>query len=477
MSITRNFLFSSVLTVSGYVFPIIVYPHVSRALGVNNLGICNFVDSIIDYFILVSMLGIATVGVREIAEARHDRTLLSRRCLSILLIGGTATVLALGALIACTYSIAALEPYKPLLLIGIIKLLGNFLLLDWFYQGIEDFRYITIRTIAVKTGYAIAVFIWVWNPDDYIAYYTLWCLSFGVNALLSCTHIAKIIDFRAGVEVRRIIRPILILGLYMLITSMYTTFNTTYLGFEKGDTEVGYYTTASKLLMVLIGLYTAFTRVMIPRMSTLFANRDFVAFRNLEDKAVGALIAVAIPLIIVTVVFAEEIIKLFAGSEFLPAAVPARIIFGLIFVIGYEQIIVLQVLLPMKKDNALFVGSMVGAVVGLTANFLLVPVHASTGSAIAWVVAEVAVLISGQLFVMRYLKLRFPFRQLAANIGVYLPLAAVLLLMWSHKTVPPLVSLIAGCLITAVYSVAAQVVVLRNEYAMAIIRKVIPFIR
>jgi len=138
MSITRNFLFSSVLTVSGYVFPIIVYPHVSRALGVNNLGICNFVDSIIDYFILVSMLGIATVGVREIAEARHDRTMLSRRFLSILLIGGTATTVALGALIACTYTIAALEPYKPLLFIGIIKLLGNFLLLDWFYQGIED---------------------------------------------------------------------------------------------------------------------------------------------------------------------------------------------------------------------------------------------------------------------------------------------------------------------------------------------------
>jgi len=477
MSITRNFLFSSVLTVSGYVFPIIVYPHVSRALGVNNLGICNFVDSIIDYFILVSMLGIATVGVREIAEARHDRTMLSRRFLSILLIGGTATTVALGALIACTYTIAALEPYKPLLFIGIIKLLGNFLLLDWFYQGIEDFRYITIRTIAVKTGYAIAVFIWIWNPDDYITYYTLWCLSFGVNALLSCTHIAKSIDFHAGIEVRRIIRPILILGLYMLITSMYTTFNTTYLGFEKGDTEVGYYTTASKLLMVLIGLYTAFTRVMIPRMSALFASKDFVAFRNLEGKAVGALIAVAVPLITVTTVFADEIIRLFAGSEFLPAAVPARIIFGLIFVIGYEQIIVLQVLMPMRKDNALFIGSIVGAAASLTANFLLVPGHASTGSAIAWVVAEVAVLISGQLFIRRYIRLDFPFRQLAANIGVYLPLAAILLLMWHYMPYPPLVCLIAATLATAIYATAAQVLVLRNEYALAIIRKVMPFIR
>ena len=45
--VKRNFLYNSVLTLSNYIFPLIVYPYVSRVLGVSNIGICNFVDSIV----------------------------------------------------------------------------------------------------------------------------------------------------------------------------------------------------------------------------------------------------------------------------------------------------------------------------------------------------------------------------------------------------------------------------------------------
>ena len=56
MSIKKNILYSSVLTVSNFLFPLLVYPYISRVLGATNIGICNFVDSIINYFILFSMM-------------------------------------------------------------------------------------------------------------------------------------------------------------------------------------------------------------------------------------------------------------------------------------------------------------------------------------------------------------------------------------------------------------------------------------
>lgn len=70
MSITRNFFYSSILTSVGYLFPLITFPYVSRVLGVTNIGICNFVDSIISYFVLFSMMGIRTIGIREIAKCQ-----------------------------------------------------------------------------------------------------------------------------------------------------------------------------------------------------------------------------------------------------------------------------------------------------------------------------------------------------------------------------------------------------------------------
>lgn len=477
MGIKRNFLFSSVLTVSGYVFPIIVYPHVARALGVYNMGVCNFVDSLIDYFVLFSMLGIATIGVREIAACRGDRIETSRRFLSIFAIGGISTLIALAALVACTLTIDALSDYKPLMFIGILKLLGNFLLLDWLFQGLEDFRYITIRTISIKIGYAVAVFIWVWNPDDYLTYYFIWCVSFALNAVFSCSRALHLIDFKVrNLEWRRILKPILILGLYMLLTSMYTTFNIAYLGFECGDVQVGYYTTATKFFLVLIGFYAAFTRVMIPRMSSLVADGKKEMFQALEHKAVNALIAIAVPLIIFTCVFSEEIIRLFSGDEFLAATLPARIVFPLIFIIGYEQIIILQVLLPMKKDRALFVGSIIGAVIGIAANLILVPRLLSVGSAIAWVIAETAVMISGQVFVSHYLREKFPFRKLLINVLAYVPLALLLLAMWFWMPFIPFVKLLAGGMFTLVYATGIQIICLRDELAMTMIRKVLPFV-
>ena len=72
-SIKKNFLYSSILTTANYIFPFLTYPYVSRVLGVNNIGICNFVDSIVNYFILFSMMGIGIVGIREIAKAKNEK--------------------------------------------------------------------------------------------------------------------------------------------------------------------------------------------------------------------------------------------------------------------------------------------------------------------------------------------------------------------------------------------------------------------
>ena len=64
---------------AGYVFPLITYPYVSRVLGVTKyLGKCNFIDNIIQCFVLISMLGIATVGIREIAKNKEDKVALSK---------------------------------------------------------------------------------------------------------------------------------------------------------------------------------------------------------------------------------------------------------------------------------------------------------------------------------------------------------------------------------------------------------------
>lgn len=160
-NIKKNFLYSSILTTANYIFPFLTYPYVSRVLGVHNIGICNFVDSIINYFILFSMMGIAATGIREIAKSKNNPENRNRIFSSLFILNTISTTIALIILIISIYSVPKLYEYKELMYIGALKLVCNYLLIDWLYRGLEEFKYVTIRTIIVKCIYVGAVFIFI----------------------------------------------------------------------------------------------------------------------------------------------------------------------------------------------------------------------------------------------------------------------------------------------------------------------------
>ena len=110
-NIKKNFFYSSILTTANYIFPILTYPYVSRVLGVNNIGICNFIDSIINYFILFSMMGIATIGIREVAACK-DREERNKIFNGLFFLNTLSTTIMLITLITAIFFIPELYEYK-----------------------------------------------------------------------------------------------------------------------------------------------------------------------------------------------------------------------------------------------------------------------------------------------------------------------------------------------------------------------------
>ncbi len=463
MGVQRNFMFSAILTVSNYIFPFLVYPYVARVLGVENIGICNFVDSIINYGMLVSLMGITMIGTREIAKAQGDKEQLNRAFTSLFVISLVTTVIATVALITLTYTLHAFAPYRKLLLIGLVKLWGNFFLIEWFYKGIEDFRYITLRTIAVKLGFVVSVFLLIRTASDYTVYFLLLCLMVAINAVINCARAARIVDFRLDRRMMRgMLLPFFVLGCYLLLNSMYTTFNVTWLGLKCGDTEVGYYTTSTKIFQIILAIYSAYSSVILPRASALLSSGNKEEFRQLINTSIDGLMMFAIPIISFIMIFSDGVVGLIAGSGYEGAIVPMMIVMPLVFIIGYEQILVIQILTPMARDRSVFFNSIVGATVGVVANLLIVKAYAAIGSAVVWVIAEIAVLICAQTFVTRYTGLRFPLGRLLRNIAAYLPYVAVCIAV-ALIAPGPIVAMIIGGVILPFYFVGVQRLVLHNS--------------
>lgn len=477
MGIKKNFFYSSILTTANYIFPLLTFPYVTRVLGPTNIGICNFVDSIIHYFLLLSMLGIGVVGVREIAKAKNDQKKLSQVFSSLVLLNLLSTVLALVILFVCVLYVPMFREYREMMWVGALKILFNTLLIEWFFKGIENFRYITIRSIIVRTIYVVCVFLLVRSSDDYEIYYLLLTLMIIINAFFNIFYSRKFVKFSfSNISFRPFIGPILIMGLYMVLTSMYTSFNTTYLGVVAGETEVGYYSVATKLYHVLISLFSAFTGVMLPRMSSILSEGRIDDFKNLLNKSVSVLFSFSIPIVIFSIIYAKEIVYIIAGANFDGAVLPMQICMPLMIIIGYEQIIIIQGLMAMDKNKAVFINSIFGAIIGIVLCILLMKPFKSVGASIVWFCSELVVLSSASVFIKKYIQIKFPFKKLFRMIVYHIPLIIILFL--SHIVdLNYWLSIFSAFFVTCLYVIFIQYYFIKEPFVINTINIVIKKIK
>ena len=127
-----------------------------------------------------------------------------------------------------------------------------------------------------------------------------------------------------------------------------------------------------------------------------------------------------------------------------------RIIMPLMLVVGYEQIIIIQMLSPMRKDKAILINSCFGAVISLLLNITIVPFFASVGSAIVWFCSEMAVLLSAQFFVTKYVGYRMPIQKITSTLLVLLPIIICVFLL-NRYIFNEILSLFLGTIIVFIY--------------------------
>lgn len=440
LSIRKNFAYKSTLTLSSYIMAFITFPYVSRVLGVEHIGLVNFVDNTINYFLLFATMGMNLLGVREIAAVKEDpdnRNAVFSKLLGMNLMFTVATLLVY---MAAVVTLSKLNLYKELFFIGTSKIIATAFLVEWFFTGIEDFRYITLRSLAIKLLYVIAVFVFVRTRDDYELYFIITTGTVVLNAVVNSIYVRKFVELRwKDILDTSYLKQNCILGIYAIMTSMYLTFNVMYLGLVSNNTQVGYYTTAFKVYMVILGLFSAFTNVMLPRMSALLAEGEQQRFQQLVDKSFRAICTFSMPIIACAMILSPQIIYILSGAGYEGAVTPMRIIMPAALFVGIAQVLAIQILTPMKRDKSLFAASVVGAAVSLMINISLVHKLQSIGSALVLLCSEIAVTTIYTIYVVRHKLFSIPFASIWKNALLTIPAATVCLLC-THYIVNPFIS-------------------------------------
>lgn len=392
-SLKINFIMNSILTMSSFIFPLITFPYVSRILTPAGTGKVSFVTAIISYFALLAQMGIPTYGVRYCAKLRDDVYRLSQAVHEIFLLNFILTVIIYGILGVMLLFIPQFQEEKLLLIIMSLTMLFNVIGMEWLYKALEQYTYITIRSIAFKFIALIATFMFVRQKQDYIVYGAITIFASSASNICNFINVRKFISWHPmkTYNFKRHLKPIIIFFGLTCAATVYVHLDTIMLGFMKTDVDVGYYNAAVKIKGILVSIVTSLGVVLLPRSTYYLEKKLEEEFYKITYKALNFVVLIAIPLMVYFMIFAEEGILFLSGDAYRGSILPMQVIMPTLLFIGMSNVTGMQILVPLGKESVVLYSEIVGAIVDLILNFLLIPILASTGAAIGTLAAEAAV--------------------------------------------------------------------------------------
>ncbi len=383
------------LSLSNIIFPFITFPYVSRILGPAGIGKVNFATSLISYFNIFAQLGVPTYGIRAVARVREDKEALTRTCQELLCINLVTSVLSYIALAIALLTVPRLFDERTLYMIVSMSMLLSAIGMDWMYQGLEQYGYITMRSIISKLIAYSAMFVLVKSSGDYVIYGAISVFASSAAYLVNLFNARKYISFKpvGNYNFRQHLKPVFVFFAMSCATTVYTNMDNLMLGFISGDVEVGYYTAAVKVKSILVSLVTSLGAVVLPRASYYIEHGQKEDFYRISKKAIQFVFLVATPLFLYFVMHSQQCIDFLSGDAYQGAVIPMQIITPTILFIGVTNILGIQMLIPLGKEKYVLYSEIAGAIVDLILNAIFIPKIGASGAALGTLVAEFVVLL------------------------------------------------------------------------------------
>jgi O-antigen/teichoic acid export membrane protein len=464
-SINKNFFYNILLSVTQVLFSLIVFSYVARVIEPVGIGKVSFVESICRYTILIAALGIPIYGIREVSKLKDDNDKLSQLCSELITIHFISSFFISLLYLIIVSTTSQLSQNLNFYLIGLIMIFSNVFSIEWYFQGIGDFKFITIRTLIVRMVTTILVFFMVTKPEHSFNFFLLTVLTNISISTINLFHANKQIKIKFTLEYKNLKRhsiPLLLIFSTSVSISIYVLLDTIMLGFLSDEKSVGLYSMALKISKMPLLFVSALGVVLIPQLSSSFNNNDIDRFKLLITKSIKFVITFSFPIIFYILGVSNELILVFAGESFLGASLSLKILSSLVLLIGLSNIFGLQVLTPMGKDKYLTYSVLFGTVFSISLNFFLIPLYQELGAVITNVITEVIVTIMTFYYASKFLKIELNYTFIFKTFLLSTPFYFISTLI-TQFTINNITILIVTSVFALFYFLIMQVYLLKNE--------------
>lgn len=409
-SMIKNAVFNFLYTGMNLLFPLISAPYVSKVLGAANLGKVNLANSFVNWFIIFAVFGTTSYGVREVAKIREDRDKLNILFSEIIIINGIFSLITAVVYFIVIFNVDMLRNEIVLYSIMSLSIILNIFSIDWFYQGIEEYSYITTRSGFFKLLSLVSIFVFIKKTDHYMFFGLISVLSISLSGVLNYFYSKKYVNVQfQNIHPFKHVKKLRVFFIHTLIISLYTNLDQTLLGFLVNTKSVAFMSRGKQITSMAIAISTSISNVTLPRASYYIANNKpkFVRLLSVIPKYI---LWFSIPITVGCILLSPNIMYILGGNEFLEASELLQIMSLIIIFAPLSSFLQNQVLIPTGNEKLGVLCALITSLISILLNLYLIPKYSYIGAAVTLVISEISAVVIRVYIIgrnLRYTKIRF----------------------------------------------------------------------
>ena len=371
-SLAKNAIYKVILNVFNLLVPLFVGPYIAGLLTPELYGIYNRVYAEFQIFFILGAFGIYNYGVREISKVKSDSEKTKEVFSSLFFIGVISNLLVTGFYIIYVY-IRGNGIDKYVYLTMIIQMVSNVFYIEFVNEAVENYAFITKKTILVRILYFVAIFALVRKPTDVVIYSVVVSSTVLLNNFISYCYLKRQFKFSfKSLKIKKHIVPLIVSLLLVNIELLYTQLDKIMLSPFVNDIAVTEYTIPVTLIGMVATIPLSLITVAIPRLSSYLGLGDKISYLSTFKETVRVYLSILLPMAFGVLVLSKEIMWLYTKDVYtyaypvLALAAVARIVYG------YESIVTNLMMYVWGFEKRLTVYLLYGGIFNGICNFILV---------------------------------------------------------------------------------------------------------
>ena len=389
-----NFFSLGIIQGTNFLLPIVVMPFVIRRIGADGFGVVAIAQVVMMFFTNISDYGFNLTATRDVSLNKHNREALSRIFFLVLVTRLLICVLLFAVLLVSIWLIPALRPYSSLYLLAFTTVVGQSILMNWLFQGLERMKYIMYISLLARIIFVILVVAFIKTKADNIYFIFFTGLGNLLAGMLSIILAIRLLHLKLLMPGWGTISHELRNGWHITVSNLsvstYMYINVLVLRIFSNDAVVGYYSIAEKIILACRQILSVYFQGIYPQVCQLALTSKQALlrfFRSYFLPFLGMVLAGCFVLFF----FSTPIVGIFIGSHQAIPALYLRIMSFVPFIICLN-IPAYQVLLAFHEKRILLLVFILGTSINLLMNVLLVKHWGALGT--SYIVCITETLIS-----------------------------------------------------------------------------------